>query len=998
MESSRKSYSRSRRYWIMDRHTLFAFLVSMLILMAPVFAQSTRLSQTVLIHVSDFGINQPWNSNMQVGDPFQPGQNNLYLLRDKRSQILLPMPSDERMAISAAELSQVIGNPLLQDIDRKLGQHVSEFEIQILQHVNSLGYVDPARQGEVKRFGEAAYAAFGELVHHLQVEGYRVTIDVTAGSNGTVALAAGAQNLATYKASVSHVDLVDGRASLVAIANAIALIGPDKVRIINTHGDFSAPPWSIGNYDAACSLKEQFPELTSLLLTPKSRGLAHIQWMLNPNGAFDIAETVVDTNGTRKVSLGTFSPAQFRNPTTVRTAYDRALKTQQTVSSETALADRLDRLAGNIETLKEFVQALEKIAGKGGLLPPTFSLLPATFRDEADKIRYGGDRTWLASHEIDSMASECLNRLEDIVNKLIESGDLPSSYVFLSRIDGATVADVARTVGEGHLDTASLTALLDDLSKYTAAVAVRLLLSPLGPQVSTWAADATESFIEISSPVFRTMSATLFQNVYRNPVRNAMIDQWITAQNRRMANGQRVESLRQMFGAQLLAEAGFSLDFLDQNGSDTTWFNSVIGSVAADASLGKWSLVLYPNDPRPISLWSDSTPSSDSSDIATTLPAIGPDANDCKAPNCVPSSPKKTPDSQIPCPPLSPGCACPPGSPGCGASMSAGMPPSECPPGDPNCTSRASHSDGAASCPPKCDDPPPTAMAALLKANWRLLASIIGADDRSVSDPIARRLLAHALITLNRTAEGYALLTSSDSAPDLEAYYSFAARLVGNHPDNWTAQFIYGDALARRGEFSSAQRAFTEAMNLQPSAELPVYARGVTRSISSDEDGALLDLTRATEISPALADGWLAQAILWLQLDATDGAQEALSKATRLAQDSALIHLAHGILLFDSGDSQAAVGEIRRAGELSPALKSGVARDIDIVTRQTVSSATPVFPRPTTVAPPSGSSSTPTTVARGVSTKEISNARVDRGESHWIIPNPLGYPERAEAR
>ena len=289
-------------------------------------------------------------------------------------------------------------------------------------------------------------------------------------------------------------------------------------------------------------------------------------------------------------------------------------------------------------------------------------------------------------------------------------------------------------------------------------------------------------------------------------------------------------------------------------------------------------------------------------------------------------------------------------------------------------------------------------MAALLNANWRLLASIIGADARSVSDPIARRLLAHALITLNRTAEAYALLTSSDSAPDLEAYYSFAARLVRNHPDNWTAQFVYGDAMARRGEFSSAQVAFTEAMNLQPTAELPIYARGVIRSISRDDDGALLDLTKATELSPGLADGWLAQAILWLRLDATDGAQTALSNATRLAQDSALIHLAHGILLFENGDTQAAVGEIRRAGELSPTLSLGIARDIDIVTRQSIPSATPVFPRPAALSPPAPPPSTPTPTKGGVSTKEIENARVDRGELHWIIPYPLGYPERAEGR
>ena len=210
---------------------------------------------------------------MQVGDPFYQGQHQLFDLPDKRSQILIPMPSDEDMGLSVAQLADLLAGALIHSVDSKLDEGLGDFELQLVQHVGPLGYADPARQAEIKKFGEAAYTALGELLRHIEAQNRTVTIDLTAGSNGTVAFAAGARALSAYKDHVSRVDLVDGRASRVATADAIQLIGADKVRIINTHGDFSAPPWSIGNYDATRSLKVEFPQITSLLLTPKNGGL-----------------------------------------------------------------------------------------------------------------------------------------------------------------------------------------------------------------------------------------------------------------------------------------------------------------------------------------------------------------------------------------------------------------------------------------------------------------------------------------------------------------------------------------------------------------------------------------------------------------------------------------------------------------------------------------------------------------------------------------------------
>jgi hypothetical protein len=203
-----------------------------------------------------------------------------------------------------------------------------------------------------------------------------------------------------------------------------------------------------------------------------------------------------------------------------------------------------------------------------------------------------------------------------VTNELIASGILPRSYIFLSRIDGATIADLATAIGLGHLDLAGWTKLLDDTSKYTTSVVVRLLLSPLSPQVANWGADATESFVELALPAARASTDGLFQDLYGDPVRKTIIDQWITAQNRRLANAQPIQTLQQMFGVQTLADAGFRPGFLDQNAQDTAWFNSVVGSPNGDSNKGGWSLKVLNSNAHLVVLGSgyrDSGPSGSAS-------------------------------------------------------------------------------------------------------------------------------------------------------------------------------------------------------------------------------------------------------------------------------------------------------------------------------------------------------------------------------------------------
>jgi Flp pilus assembly protein TadD len=980
-------------------HAIAALSLAVLTSSPMGFGQQAPVRRNVTLHITDFGINQPWNAEMRVGDPFYEGQQQLFDLLGNRSQVLVPMPSDKQMELPVMELSRLLAESLITAIDQKLATGLVDFELQLVQHIGVLGYPDSHRQAAIAKFGEAAYSAIATLIRHIKAENRNVAFDVTAGSNGTVALAAGARHLAPYKDDLSLVELVDGRASRREIAETISLFDPGKIRIINTRGDFFAPPWSIGNYDATRSLKAEFPGITSLLITSRTRGLTHIQWMVNPHQAFDVTETVLDANGTGKLPLGPLSFVDVRDENTFNTARSSAMAIRRTAPSASAedLADELDRLARNLDTLKDFVEATETIGANKGLVPLGFSLIPATLRDEADRIRFG-DRSWLVSHKIEAIATECLDHLQAVIGELITKGFLPKSYTFLSRINGATIAEVAKAIGTGHFDVTGWTRLLDDISKYTASITLRLLLSPLGPKVANWAADATESFVEMALPVARATTTPLFRDFYGDPVRKSIIDQWITAQNRRIANGQAVQTLHEMYGDQLLAQAGFEGGYLAQNAEDTKWFNSVVAPPNGGPRNGTWHLKLLRRNSSHLTILVSidpdrnppgATSADDNSAGSSQTEKINP--RDCLHEPCVPVQKKKL-DAFPPCPPGLPGCGCPPGTPGCAETEAATI-IHPCPPNDPECNSPSPLSGGLPSCPPKCDDPPEAALAALFDSNWKLLAEILGSDGRFKRNPITRLLLAHALAALNHNGDAHSLFMASRAQADIESYHAFAAHLVSSNALNSLAQFIYGDAIARRGNYALAQTVFDRAISMNPPTPLPIYARGVVKALSGDNDGAIVDITRATKAEPTLGDIWLSQAILCLQLDGLSGAQTAISQSVKYSQDSALIHIVLGMVAQESGDTPTAQTEMIRAGQIDALLKPAITDAMGplhhSVPRPPVSALSPpdvgplrIGTAPALQAPrPEG----------GVTTKEIGDAPIDRGKSRWTIPFPLFY-------
>ena len=154
--------------------------------------ESYNSDKHITFHITDFGINQLWTDKIKVGDPFLAEHNRLYPELNstgrKGSQILIPMPNDKELKdLSEKELSNKIAIDLTNAVNRARKNGITNFEIQLVQNINTAGYPDSERQKMVKKFGAAAYLAIGRMVESKKNKSSGITIDLTLGSNGTVA-------------------------------------------------------------------------------------------------------------------------------------------------------------------------------------------------------------------------------------------------------------------------------------------------------------------------------------------------------------------------------------------------------------------------------------------------------------------------------------------------------------------------------------------------------------------------------------------------------------------------------------------------------------------------------------------------------------------------------------------------------------------------------------------------------------------------------------------
>jgi hypothetical protein len=147
-------------------------------------------AQELLFHITDFGINQPWDRSTKIGDPFGGSLNRVYpeLNNKPGAQILVQMPEDSELdRLDGKHWADLVASTLVDKVRAARAQGTTEFEIQIVENMRWGAYALPSQQGRVATFANAVYAAVGSLIAQEKSSARGIAVDVTAGSNGTEA-------------------------------------------------------------------------------------------------------------------------------------------------------------------------------------------------------------------------------------------------------------------------------------------------------------------------------------------------------------------------------------------------------------------------------------------------------------------------------------------------------------------------------------------------------------------------------------------------------------------------------------------------------------------------------------------------------------------------------------------------------------------------------------------------------------------------------------------
>lgn len=227
--------------------------------------------QDLTFHVTDFGINQPWNRIWKTGDSFSKDHNRVYpeLNNKPGAQILIQMPEDSELdQVGEKHWADLIASTLVEKVRAARALGTTEFEIQIVENMRGGAYAMASQQERAASFANSAYSAVGSLIAQEKATTHSIKVDVTAGSNGTQGFTQSRESWKPYRDYIQSVTLVDGRAFYEPTRQAILALGADKVRISNTYGDMPAHDFSIAKLETTQRLKREFPTMTALLLEP----------------------------------------------------------------------------------------------------------------------------------------------------------------------------------------------------------------------------------------------------------------------------------------------------------------------------------------------------------------------------------------------------------------------------------------------------------------------------------------------------------------------------------------------------------------------------------------------------------------------------------------------------------------------------------------------------------------------------------------------------------
>jgi tetratricopeptide (TPR) repeat protein/uncharacterized membrane protein YgcG len=188
---------------------------AILLLAGALAASASGRSKSVSITVWDRGINQHGAKPILIEQP--------------EDDILDRTPPDQ--------LKQGLLRNLIGQVESGLDRGVSEFEIELVERLNTATYFLEANQRRTLAFLRAAHGATAELVSYLQARNIGVTrLHYYLGSNGTN----GAWFIAATASESSRVDLVDGRVDKQGAQALIDRVGASHVRIFLTYGDWPA--------------------------------------------------------------------------------------------------------------------------------------------------------------------------------------------------------------------------------------------------------------------------------------------------------------------------------------------------------------------------------------------------------------------------------------------------------------------------------------------------------------------------------------------------------------------------------------------------------------------------------------------------------------------------------------------------------------------------------------------------------------------------------------
>jgi len=510
-------------------------------------------SQELIFHITDFGINQPWSQNTKTGDPFNGSLNRVYPELDNKpgAQIVVQMPEDSELdRVDQKHWADLIASTLVDKVRTARSQGTTEFEIQIVENMRWGAYALPSQQNRVAKFANAVYAAIGSLITQQRASVRGISVDVTAGSNGTEAFTHSRSSWESYRDDIHSVSLIDGRAFYEPTKQAIQLLGASKVFISVSYGDMPANDFSIANLSTVQRLVGDNPGLKVALLEPLDAQKhffgdaaapvtpmsSHVLSMVSPDAKFLVSS--VSANGVR--AIGEFTSRDLRTPSQIwsvtpkMSTSDQASKPTANVIADTGYhplsAEDIKTLQEHIESLNKMVSLAYDIAEKVGdvktplqvkFLPFVAPALGDIYSASQGKLTFWNSQEWKEFRDV------AIDKLPEIAEKLEKDGILPPETAAhlapftagLANFIDAAWPQIQR--GTWQPSVAELTHYIDGTMETAAAIVGSSVGGVQGAKIASGAYDV---YIDVS----RGLTYPAYQAAANDPVRTAIIEQYDT--------------------------------------------------------------------------------------------------------------------------------------------------------------------------------------------------------------------------------------------------------------------------------------------------------------------------------------------------------------------------------------------------------------------------------------------------------------------------------------